>query len=134
MLLLGVVASAQGKVVARINNVRNEKGVCQVCLYNSAAAFKGDGGTPVRCIQAPVKAGAAEAVFDVVPAGVYAVMVIHDANQNQKLDQNFFGMPKEGYGASQNRLPFAAAPTFDDNKFTVGDKTIVTLRIRLRNL
>jgi uncharacterized protein (DUF2141 family) len=105
-----------------------------VCLFDNATAFKGESGAPVQCLQPGVKGGASEAVFENVPPGVYAIAVFHDANKNNKMDTNIFGIPKEGYGASGNKLPFASAPAFDDNKFTVGDKTTTTLRIRLRNL
>ena len=42
-------------------------------------------------------------MFTDLPAGVYAVSVFHDENMNQKLDKNFVGVPKEEYGASNNR-------------------------------
>jgi uncharacterized protein (DUF2141 family) len=32
-------AQAQSKVVAQINNIRNDKGVCRVCLFDNAAGF-----------------------------------------------------------------------------------------------
>jgi uncharacterized protein (DUF2141 family) len=136
LLLVGTSAItwAQSRIVAQISNVRNDKGVCQVCLYNNATSFSGDGGTPVQCVQSPVKNGTSEALFVNVLPGTYAIMVFHDANSNKKLDQNFIGIPKEGYGASRNKLPFASAPSFNDNKFTITDKTTTTLRIRLRNL
>lgn len=134
LLAVGVSGSAQSKIIAQIANARNDRGVCRVCLFNNAAAFTGDSGAPVQCVQASVKSGKAEAVFENITAGEYAVAVFHDANNNNKMDKNFLGIPKEGYGASRNKLPFASAPSFDDNKFTVPAKTTTTLRIRLRNL
>ena len=127
-------AFTQSKVVATISNARIDKGVCRVCLFNNAAAFTGKSGAPVQCIQAPVKGGTAEAVFENVSSGVYAVAVFHDANNNGKMDLNFLGIPKEGYGASRNKLPLTSAPGYEENKFTVPDKTTTTLRMRLRNL
>jgi uncharacterized protein (DUF2141 family) len=50
------------------------------------------------------------------------------------MDVNFMGIPKEGYGASKNKLPFASAPTYNDNKFEVADKTVIRLKVKLRNL
>jgi len=134
LVFTSAIAKAQSKIIAQISNIRNDKGVCQVCLYNNATSFNGNGGTPVQCVQSAVKNGISEAQFEHVPAGVYAIMVFHDANSNKKLDQNFLGIPKEGYGASRNKLPFASAPSYDGNKFSVPDKTTTTLRIRLRNL
>lgn len=134
LLFASAIAKAQSRIVTQISNIRNDKGVCRVCLYNNAASFNDDGGTPVQCVESAVKNGISEARFEHVTPGVYAVMVFHDANSNKKMDQNFLGIPKEGYGASRNKLPFASAPGFDDNKFTVADKTTTTLHIRLRNL
>jgi uncharacterized protein (DUF2141 family) len=37
-----------------------------------------------------------------LPAGQYAVQVVHDENGNGKLDTNFMGIPSEGYGYSNN--------------------------------
>jgi uncharacterized protein (DUF2141 family) len=125
--------AAQSKVVVKLTNLRNEKGVCRVCLFDNATAFNGEGGTPVKCAIVPAR-GAATLVFDALPAGIYAVFVFHDANNNNRMDKNFLGIPKEGYGASRNSLPFAAAPGFQANCFTVPDKSSVVLQIRLRNL
>ena len=133
-VLMSVIAFSQSKVVAVISNVRNDKGVCHACIFNNPASFKGESGSPFQCLAVPVKNLVAEAVFTNVPPGTYALFVFHDANTNQKLDKNFMGMPKEGYGASKNKLPFASAPAYNDNKFVVDGKTMVRLPIKLRNL
>lgn len=135
LLIIGsLAAGAQGRVVAEITNFESSKGTCRACLFNSAAAFTGEGGTPYRCVQLPVTGRKLEAVFDNVPAGTYALFVLHDANNNKKMDKGLLGIPKEGYGASLNKLPFAAAPTFKDNQFTVENKSTIRLYVRLRNL
>jgi uncharacterized protein (DUF2141 family) len=47
-----------------------------------------------------------------VPPGQYAVVVIHDENSNMKLDRNFLGIPKEGFGFSNNPRVILSAPSF----------------------
>jgi uncharacterized protein (DUF2141 family) len=47
-----------------------------------------------------------------LPAGRYAVVVIHDENSNMKLDRNFFGVPREGFGFSHNPRVSYSAPSF----------------------
>ena len=43
--------------------------------------------------------------------GDYGVVAIHDENKNQKLDRNFAGIPKEGFGFANNpRVRFSAPP------------------------
>ena len=133
-LLTASVAGAQGSIVARLVNLRNDKGVCRVCVFDRAEAFKGTGGAPLQCLVVPVTQGKAEAVFSNLPAGSYALFAFHDANNNGKFDTNFLGIPKEGYGASRNNLPFAAAPDFESNKVTLAANTVLQLTIRFRNL
>ena len=102
-------------------------------MFANAASFTGKG-KPFVCVQSSVANKKAQLVFENLPAGTYAISVFHDENNNQKMDKNFLGIPKEGYGASKNKLPFASAPDFDDNKFQVLQNTITNLTIRLRNL
>lgn len=131
---LSFPASAQGRVEAEITNFESSKGTCRACLFNNAASFTGEGGEPYRCVEVPVTGKKVQVVFDNVAAGTYALFVLHDANNNKKMDKNFVGIPKEGYGASRNKLPFAAAPSFNDNKFAVQNNSAVRLSVRLRNL
>jgi uncharacterized protein (DUF2141 family) len=127
-------AFAQGKVEAQVTNFSNSKGVCRACLFNTESSFNGKEGKAVQCVQVPVSNKTAKVTFENIPPGNYAVSVFHDVNNNNKLDVNFLGIPKEGYGASKNKLPFAAAPAFADNLFTVKANAVTSLSIRLRNL
>lgn len=125
---------AQSKVIADISNFESNKGVCRACLFNSASSFKGESGDPVQCVQVAISNKRSQVQFDNVPAGSYAIFLFHDTNSNNKMDKNFMGIPKEGYGASQNKLPFASAPTYNENKFNVSNGSTVRLAIKLRNL
>ena len=125
-------AWSQAKINVRISNFENNKGKCVVCLYDNAESFSEKGGTPVSCLTVPVADKNATAAFENIKQGTYAIMVIHDANNNRKFDTNFLGIPTEGYGSSQNKLPFAAAPKFEENKITVTDNTTTHCAITLR--
>lgn len=127
------ITSGQSKVIANMGSFKNNKGVCRVCLFNNASSFSGKG-EPVQCLAIDIKNKSAQAVFLNIPPGTYAVSFFHDANNNNSFDTNFLGIPKEGYGASRNNLPFAAAPTFEGNKFTLPANSAITLTMRLRYL
>jgi uncharacterized protein (DUF2141 family) len=126
-------AGAQSKIVVDVSNLRNTKGVCLIGLYDNAKSFSGKG-EPVRKVKVSIKEKTATAVLENVPAGTYAIAVVHDANDNNRFDTNFIGIPTEGYGASQNKLPFAAAPKFEENKFSTTPNVTTTINIRLRYL
>ncbi len=55
-----------------------------------------------------------------VPAGRYAIAVIHDENGNHKLDRNFLGIPKEGFGFANNPRVTLSAPSFKEASVDVG--------------
>lgn len=131
LLAAATKAVAQNKIVVQITNFDTNKGVCVVCLFDNARAFSGKGEPIKKAVVNPAN-GVATAVFDNIAEGTYAVSVIHDANANNKFDTNFIGIPTEGYGASRNKLPFAAAPKFDANKFTITANSNTTIPIRLR--
>ncbi|WP_121354773.1 DUF2141 domain-containing protein [Flavisolibacter nicotianae] len=135
LLLLAVplASFSQAKITVQVTDFNNNNGLCLVCLFDNAKGFAGKG-TPLRILRTTISNKTATAVFDNIPAGVYAISVIHDANSNNRFDTNFMGIPTEGYGASKNKLPFAAAPRFDENKFAVGTATDTSLVIRLRYL
>ena len=134
MLLLSNAVFSQARIAVDLSNLRNDKGVCRACLFNSPASFKGETGEPFKCVAVEIRNLMAQAIFNNIPAGTYAMFVFHDENRNSTLDRNFLGIPKEGYGASKNKLPFAGAPTFEANKFISDGKTPVTLKVKMRNL
>ena len=41
-----------------------------------------------------------------LPPGTYAIGIFHDANLNNRLDNYFFGVPREQYGFSNNARGF----------------------------
>jgi len=131
VLLFPLVLFAQNKIMVQVTNFENSKGTCIVCIYDNAKAYAGKG-EPVRCTTVAINNKTANAVFENMTEGSYAISVIHDANNNKKFDKNFLGIPTEGYGASQNKLPFAAAPKFEENKFAVGANSTINSQIRLR--
>src|SRR5215217_6567284 len=123
---------AQNKIIATVIGFENDKGLCRACLFNSETAFKSS--KALECVQATVANKKATANFENVADGTYAIFVFHDSNNNGIMDKNWMGIPKEGYGASQNKLPFAAAPKYESNKFSIKNKATHQLSIKLRNL
>ena len=84
-----------------LSDVRNDRGHLFVAVENTEAGwnFKAESVTQTKL---PAAKGDITHVFADLPPGKYAVMVIHDENENGKLDSNFLGIPSEGYGFSQN--------------------------------
>ena len=135
LFFLAIVAEsrAQGKIIVTVTNLVNNNGVCKTCLFTNASSFAGKG-PAFKCAELKIQNKKAVVIFDAVPDGAYAIAVFHDENNNNKMDKNFIGIPKEGYGASKNKLPFASAPTFKENRFEIKPGSTINITIRLRNL
>jgi len=98
-----------------VDNVRNDKGFVRLSVYASADEWP-DKSTKNHDQVKPAKAGPVAFKFN-LPSGVYAVNAFHDENGNGKFDTNILGMPKEGYGFSNDVRPTYKAPSFESCAF-----------------
>jgi len=60
-----------------------------------------------------------------LPAGNYAFSVFYDVNNNDKLDTNFIGIPKEPVAISNNARPSMGPPKYKDAVFAVGSEPVI---------
>ena len=61
-----------------------------------------------------------------LPKGEYAVMVFHDEDDNDELKTNWFGMPKEGVGNSNNHK---GIPSFKKSVFKLSDDKTIKINL-----
>lgn len=119
--------SAQNKLEVTIRGMKSEKGSVLIALYDSEGSF-------MKKHIASRKVKAAERsltiVFDNLKPGNYAVSTFHDENENEKLDSNFFGIPKELYGFSNNAKGSFGPPSFDNARVTIDRDKKVTIDLR----
>lgn len=99
-----------------ISNIKNIEGNIEIGLFNSGDRFL-ESGQAFRKISVPVKKDSHTVVIKDLPKGEYAISLYHDKNSNGVCDRNFFGIPKEPYGFSNNYRPKFSAPAFVDCKF-----------------
>ena len=66
-----------------------------------------------------------------LPHGEYAISLFVDSNGNKKIDKNFFAIPKEQYGFSNNVMGRMAAPSFEQAKFEVTGPTTQNITLRI---
>jgi len=90
---------------------RNNTGTAGTLVFASSAGWPEDQSRAFVWGGFPIADREANPTFQ-VPPGRYAAVVIHDENSNMKLDRNFFGIPKEGFGFSNNPRVRFSAPSF----------------------
>jgi uncharacterized protein (DUF2141 family) len=100
-----------------------------VGVYDNKATFLKDDGpvAEARLAVADAQEGRIVAIFEELALNKkYAIAVFHDANDNKILDKNFFGVPKEGYGFSNNARGLLGPPDFDDVVFLLDQENKTT--------
>jgi len=132
LFFLAAAGVPTAEVEVGVENLRNLRGVVQICLTASARAFPDCAKDP-RALTRTVPAGAAGSVrFEGVPPGEYALAVFHDENGNKKLD-TFLGIPREGFAFSRNPVIRFGPPRFDQARFPVG-AGIARMHVRMQYL
>lgn len=108
-------------LTVHVTGARNAKGKIRAALFQGAKGFPNDASRAIRTQAADIdpQALSGQIVLTNLHEGVYAVSVFHDENMNQKLDKNFMGIPKEGYGASNNPKKKMGPPDFEEAKFQI---------------
>ncbi len=110
-----------------IQGVTVNDGALRVGLFAQAAEFPR--GTPVQGIDLTADSETVTAKLTGLAAGRYALAVFQDKNNNQKLDTNFFGIPKEAYGFSNTDK--AGSPEFDQAAFEITDEdSVIAIQLR----
>jgi uncharacterized protein (DUF2141 family) len=96
-----------------VDGLRNSTGVVGAVIFASPDGWPEDTAKSVHHWPTEIPPGKHEATpgWD-LPPGDYGVAVIHDENRNQKLDRNFLGIPKEGFGFANNPHVALSAPPF----------------------
>ena len=114
--------------------LRNSKGNISCVLFHESKAnsFPKKKENAQKIQRVPVVEKNSECLFSDIEKGVYAIILIHDENSNKKMDYNFLGINKEGYGASQNKLNTFSPPNFKDNAFEFDGVNNLNLEIKLR--
>lgn len=94
---------AQYDLTVRVSGLKNKNGHIILDLFESETGY------PMKTQNAVLRKKVAippdgPPVIHItgLRSGIYAVALIHDANDNDLLDLNFLGIPKEGAGASND--------------------------------
>jgi uncharacterized protein (DUF2141 family) len=108
-------AANEGKcsLIIHVTGFRNTKGLLGAELFTSSAGWPEDVSKSFRHEHFPIQGDHATARFDHIPAGKYGVVVLHDENENQKLDRNVLLVPKEGFGFANNPNVLLTAPPIE---------------------
>lgn len=128
MSLVSYQAQSQDtySLTIKVEDADSNKGKMFFALYDEEGDFLDKA---IKATKSKISQKASTITFEDIPEGIYAVSIFHDENDNGKLDSNFFGIPKEDYGCSNDATGFMGPPKWKDAKFELKDNTSITITL-----
>lgn len=122
LLLLIFISScllqAQVTLTISIDKLENSEGEIALQLND-------DEKNEVKIVKESIKDGKCTVSIIGLEKGKYVFKYFHDANSNDKLDTNMIGMPKEGFGFSNNAKGSFGPPPHKETIFSLQSDTIM---------
>jgi uncharacterized protein (DUF2141 family) len=113
----------QTAIQVEVTGISSKQGEILVALFSGEKGFPGDATKAFKTAKAVPVNGKAILNFYQIPEGIYAIVLFHDTNHDGILNKNFLGIPKEGYGVSNNVRNLFSAPGFEESSFRHGKST-----------
>jgi len=127
-------AEAPGTIALSVSAFESDKGKLLIVLYDREEGFPTKPEKAARRFVAPIVDKKVELEIPGLGPGEYALSVVHDENDNGRLDSNLIGIPKEPVGASNNAKGSFGPPKWKDAKFALPAGSRVTQKIVLRRV
>lgn len=117
-------------LTVEVKNMRNSTGEVKFVLYNK------DGTIPdekyknyYKTRNGAIVNGTSTITFSDIPAGKYAVNILHDENKNGKIDKGFI-LPIEGIGFSNFKsIGLTNKPNFSKASFEVNSNKTILVKV-----
>ena len=120
----------KGTIKVIVSGLRNNSGQVGIRIFDKADGFPSERAKAIKEIF--VKPINGEATFEIQSwtFGTYAIGSIHDENSNKEFDKNFIGIPKEGFGTSNNPKMTFGPPSFKTASFSL-NQSEMTIKIQM---
>ena len=132
VLLAGVATGVHAmdvEVIAR--GLRNHNGSALFAVFLEPGGFPGEGERAAFHREAPITGSEVRVQFTDLPDDrPLAIAVLHDEDGDKRMATGFFGIPKEGFGVSNNPRILFGPPSFDDALLTPqpGQPVVIEMR------
>jgi uncharacterized protein (DUF2141 family) len=125
IIMMPTFGQTSNSLEVTVKNIKGKKGSILIGIFKEQDFLKkASYGKIVKPEGAEVTV-----VFTDIPAGDYAVSVIHDENGNGTLDTNALGIPKEGFAFGNNAMGNFGPPEFSKAKITFnGTPQVINLK------
>lgn len=120
----GCDATGPATIQVTVEKVRSSKGLITAVLYGDNPDTFLKRGARLDRIRVEAREGETLLCLQAPAAGRYSVALYHDENGNKEFDQDFLGIPTEGYGFSENPGFRFGKPDLEETLFTIEDSPV----------
>ncbi|HTO40105.1 MAG TPA: DUF2141 domain-containing protein [Rhizomicrobium sp.] len=123
-------AQDTASLTIKIERVSKNRGDIRIAMYDGSN-WGGTEGKPAAGAVVSAIPGQTVVTLTGLKPGTYAIKTFQDENRNEKMDFDWFGIPTERFGFSNDAKPRFEQPSFDQAKFEVkpgANATTITLR------
>ncbi len=112
------------------NHLRNDKGSVVFALYNREDAFPDEHYKKYyKKMIGKIESQTSSVTFKDLPAGKYAVNILHDEDNNEEIKKGFL-LPKEGIGFSNYQsIGIGNKPNFKKASFEINADKLIEVKI-----
>jgi uncharacterized protein (DUF2141 family) len=115
-----------------ITNLRNNNGHILISIFKDGAGYPDKPEQSFKRVKLSIINKTAVFDFTGLPTGNYAIAILHDENDDMKMNTNFLGLPKEGYGFSNNVMGAFGPPDYKKANFNYTAATSRVISIKAR--
>ncbi len=131
LLFTATDLSAQ-TVEVTVTGIKSEKGQIAIGVFLDEESFRKEQAyLEIQFPKKDIRDGVMTVSFSLEP-GIYGLSLLDDVNSNRKMEYNFLGIPKEGFGFSDYYHTGITRPKFDDFRFTVVQDLDMKIKVRMR--
>jgi len=131
LVISGIYLHAQ-KLTIEFDNIRNNEGVLSVTVYENDENWLDEEGDYLEYIfpKEKMSSDSLTISIELEKPGKYAIAVLDDEDEDEKMRHNFIGYPREGFGFSNNIHVWLSRPKFDECLLDI--KSDTTIRISMQ--
>lgn len=135
LLLLSLLATppaVTNNIEVIVSDIRNNKGDIIISVFKNQETFEKE--KPMlskKFDKKEMRNGFLITKFNLEP-GVYGFALLDDENSDTKMEYNFMGIPREGFGFSNYYHSGFTRPKFESFKLEVSKDHIIKSKIKIR--
>jgi uncharacterized protein (DUF2141 family) len=132
LLLYPAITLKSQNVEVTVTGIRNTNGQLVIGIFKDNESFQAEKSfLEKRFVKTGILNGEMKVQFN-LEAGIYGISLLDDENSNGKMEYNFLGIPKEGFGFSDYYHTGLTKPKFDAFRFKLDQAQTLKINIRIR--